>query len=146
MKRTNPNLRPLPQSSLPTTHQHLLKLALLNTRSLTNKAVILNEFITDNNLDFLCITETWHNPMDYFSLNQATPPGYTYTDQPRLTGRGGGVATVYKDDFKTTSLSIPPFQSFESIALKFPGPPPWSLLSSTVPPSSILLSSLTSLI
>ncbi len=36
-----------------------LKLGLLNIRSLTPKAVIVNEIITDNSFDVLCLTETW---------------------------------------------------------------------------------------
>ena len=124
MKQSNPNLRSLPRSTEPITQQHFLKLALLNTRSLNNKALILNEFITDNNLDFLCITETWHNHLDYFSLNQATPPGYTYIDQPRPTGKGGGAASIHKKDLKIITISTPPVHSFEKIAFKLPGPAP----------------------
>ncbi len=35
-----------------------LKLGLLNITSLTPKAVIVNEIITDNRFDVLCLTET----------------------------------------------------------------------------------------
>ena len=118
------NLRPLLQSSQPITKHRHLKLALLNTRSLNNKSLILNEFITDNNLDFLCLTETWHKPMDYFSLNQTTPTGFTYIDQPRPEGRGGGVAAVYRKDIKITSIPIPTAHSFEHLTFKLSGPTP----------------------
>ncbi len=40
-----------------------LKLGLLNIRSLTPKAVIVNEMITDNSFDVLCLTETWLKQM-----------------------------------------------------------------------------------
>uniref|UniRef100_A0A8P4G516 Reverse transcriptase domain-containing protein n=1 Tax=Dicentrarchus labrax TaxID=13489 RepID=A0A8P4G516_DICLA len=118
------NLRPLPRSSQPFTKQRHLKLALLNTRSLNNKSLILNEFITDNNLDFLCITETWHKPLDYFLLNQTTPTGYTYIDKPRPEGRGGGVAAIYRKDIKTSTISIPAAHSFEHLTFKLSGPTP----------------------
>ena len=39
-----------------------LKLGLLNVRSLTSKAVIVNELITDHNLDVIGLTETWLKP------------------------------------------------------------------------------------
>ena len=39
--------------------KQFLKLGLLNIRSLTPKAVIVNEMVTDNSLDVLCLTETW---------------------------------------------------------------------------------------
>ncbi len=64
-----------------------LKLGLLNIRSLTPKAVIVNEMITDNSFDVLCLTETWLKPNDYIGLNESTPPSYCYKHEPRQTGR-----------------------------------------------------------
>ncbi len=40
-----------------------------HTVSLTPKAVIVNEIITDNSFDVLCLTETWLKTNDYFGLN-----------------------------------------------------------------------------
>ncbi len=53
----------------------------MNTISfqLTPKAVIVNEMITDNSFDVLCLTETWLKPNDYIGLNESTPPSYCYT-------------------------------------------------------------------
>jgi len=51
---------PRPRSAM------VLKLGLLNIRSLTPKAVIVNEMVTDNNFDVLCLTETqWWNVTKY---------------------------------------------------------------------------------
>ena len=33
---------------------------LLNTRSVCNKALFINDFVSDNNVDVVCLTETWH--------------------------------------------------------------------------------------
>ena len=49
-------------------------------------AVIVNELITDHNLDVICLTETWLKPDEFTVLNEASPPGYTrpklvYTDK-----------------------------------------------------------------
>ena len=137
MKQSNPNLRPLPHSTEPITQQHFLKLALLNTQSLNNKALILNEFITDDNLDFLCITETWHNHLDYYSLNQATPPGYTYIDQPRPTGKGGGVASIHKKDLKIITISTPPLTPSKPLLLNCLVLLPWLLQLFIALPSPI---------
>lgn len=66
------NLRPLPQSSQPITKQRHLKLALLNTRSLNNnKSLILNEFITDTNLDFSASLKHGINPL---TISPSTRP------------------------------------------------------------------------
>ncbi|XP_040912342.1 uncharacterized protein LOC121193970 isoform X2 [Toxotes jaculatrix] len=102
--------------------QKPLKTALFNTRSLNNKSLILNEFITDNKLDLLCLTETWHKPMDYVALNQTTPTGYSYVDNPRAEGRGGGIAVIHRDDLTLSPLSIPAASSFEHLAFRLPGP------------------------
>ncbi len=90
-----------------------LKLGLLNTRSLTPKAVIVNEMITDNNFDVLCLTETWLKTNYYFGLNESTPPSYCYKHEPRQTGRGGGVATIYSDILNVTQKTGYRFDSFE---------------------------------
>ncbi len=80
--------------------QFFLKLGLLNIRSLTPKAVIVNEMITDNSFDVLCLTETWLKPNDYIGLNESTPPSYKH--EPRQTGCGGNVATIYSDILNVT--------------------------------------------
>ncbi|CAJ1050799.1 LOW QUALITY PROTEIN: uncharacterized protein LOC127597372%2C partial [Xyrichtys novacula] len=111
-------------------------MALQNTRSLNNKGHILADFITDNNLDFLYLTETWHNHLDLFPLNQATPPppGYSYLHQPRLTGRGGGVAVIHKQTLKTAPAPTLSVHSFENISVKLPGPTPLVIVTIYRPP------------
>ncbi len=94
-----------------------LKLGLLNIRSLTPKAVIVNEIITDNSFDVLCLTETWLKTNDYFGLNDSTPPSYCYKHEPRQTGRGGGVATIYSDILNVTQKTGYRFDSFEILML-----------------------------
>ena len=37
------------------------KLCLLNCRSVCNKMSIINDFVIENNIDLLCLTETWLN-------------------------------------------------------------------------------------
>ncbi|XP_076841983.1 uncharacterized protein LOC143486075 [Brachyhypopomus gauderio] len=104
--------------------QKHLKIALFNTRSLNNKSLILNEFITDNKLDLLCLNETWQKPLDYYSLNQTTPAGYSYLDNPRTEGRGGGIAAIFNQNLKPRALSLPSAPSFEHLVFKLPGPKP----------------------
>ncbi len=94
-----------------------LKLGLLNIRSLTPKAVIVNEMITDNSFDVLCLTETWLKPNDYIGINESTPPSYCYKHEPRQTGRGGGVAIIYSDILNVTQKTGYRFNSFEILLL-----------------------------
>ncbi|XP_052464754.1 uncharacterized protein LOC128021527 isoform X1 [Carassius gibelio] len=97
--------------------KQFLKFGLINIRSLAPKAVIVNEMITDNSFDFLCLTETWLKPNDYFGLNESNPPNYCYKHEPRQTGRGRGVATIYSDILNVTQKTGYRFNSFEILLL-----------------------------
>ncbi len=73
--------------------------------------------ITDNSFDVLCLTETWLKTNDYFGLNESTPPSYCYKHEPRQTGRGGGVATIYINILNVTQKTGYRFNSFEILTL-----------------------------
>ncbi len=81
--------------------------------------------ITDNSFDVLCLTETWLKSNDYIGLNESTPPSYFYKHEPRQTGRGSVVATIYSDILNVT-LSDMQNKSVLSLALatvyRPPGP------------------------
>ncbi|XP_074476551.1 uncharacterized protein LOC141758790 [Sebastes fasciatus] len=111
------NLKPLQRAPI-TPPSHSSNFALLNTRSLNNKAPILHELILDNSLDFLLLTETWQQPNDFFSLNQASPPNFGYLCKPRPSRRGGGLAVLFNKNLRTTELTFPTVTSFESLAFK----------------------------
>uniref|UniRef100_A0AAY4DRN7 Reverse transcriptase domain-containing protein n=1 Tax=Denticeps clupeoides TaxID=299321 RepID=A0AAY4DRN7_9TELE len=69
--------------------------------------------ITDQGFDVLCLTETWLKQNEFVALNESSPPGYSYVHQPRLTGRGGGVAVIYKDNLGITHKPRQGLNSFE---------------------------------
>ena len=95
----------------------MIKLGLLNIRSLTSKAVNVNVMITDYNLDVLCLTETWLKPNDYITLNESTPQDYGYKHEPLLKGKGGGVAVIYSNIFRIAKKSIFKYNYFEVLVL-----------------------------
>ncbi|XP_026055013.1 uncharacterized protein LOC113108674 [Carassius auratus] len=95
-----------------------IKMGLLNARSISNKAFILNDFMMSCSLDFFFITETWLNPGDQMALGELTPPGCDSLNSPRTAGRGGGVATVFRNTFKCRLLSTQIYSSFEVQLLK----------------------------
>ena len=71
-------------------------------RPLTSKAVIVNELITDHNLDVIGLTETWLKPDEFTVLNEAAPPGYTSDHIPSAFRKGRGVANIYDSKFQFT--------------------------------------------
>lgn len=54
----------------------------------------------------MCLTETWQQPDVYSALNEACPPGYSYLEKARCTGRGGGLAVVYRSNFDLSPLAF----------------------------------------
>ncbi|XP_056593208.1 uncharacterized protein LOC130412099 isoform X1 [Triplophysa dalaica] len=65
----------------------------------------------------LCLTETWLKPDDFITLNESVPHDYYYKHEPRLKGRGGGVAALYKNSFITSQKSNFKYNSFEVMVL-----------------------------
>ena len=101
-----------------------LRFAQLNAQSLGSSSVIdkslaLVDFIMDNGIDFLALSETWLKsnslPME---LNAFTPAGYSFFHNPRNEGRGGGVGFLFRSAFRFTRLNLPEFTSFELISGK----------------------------
>ncbi len=60
------------------TEKQMIKLGLLNIRSLSTKTLFVNDMITDHKLDVLCLTETWLKPDEYIILNESAPQKYYY--------------------------------------------------------------------
>ena len=121
------HLNPGPSSS------KFLTLGHLNTRSVSSitadldKPSVLQEFILDNSLDLLSLSETWLSSDTPPSiLNSFTPPGFSLIHQPRLSGLGGGVAFVFRSSLKSTRIPLPSFSSFEALCLRL------SLASSSI--------------
>ena len=123
-------------------------LGTLNIRSATtvtpdlDKPTVLHDFILDNSLEILTLTETWLSPdTPSLTLNSLTPPNFHLIHKPRLTGRGGGLAVIYRSYLKIKELSIPSYSSFESLCFNLTLPSKsLSFLTVYRPPSSSLSS------
>jgi len=64
------------------------------------------DLLSDCEFDFLCLTETWQKPDDFFHLNQSVPPGYSYVCKSCDTGWRGGLAILYKEKLKVSQLTL----------------------------------------
>lgn len=70
-----------------------LKLLLVNARFIKNKTSLIHDLI-DEEIDVVCIIETWVIGETDMNLHALFPPGFTVQHQPRK--QGGGVVMVYK--------------------------------------------------
>ena len=129
-------------------HTSNLNFGLFNIRSLTNKGPLLYDLLNDYMFDFFCLTETWQQPNDFSHLNQTIPPGFAFSIQPHTSGRWDGLAIQYNQIRKVSSIIVPVYPSFDSIALQIKGPTPtilatiyWPLKSNNAFPQefSVLL-------
>lgn len=87
-------------------------MALINTRSLINKTLILSDLFSTQNLDFLFLTETWLCPGDLRPFSELLPSKCLFFYSPCTTGRDGGLVSNNKDHF-TCRLVPSNYSSFE---------------------------------
>uniref|UniRef100_A0A3B5PWL6 Reverse transcriptase domain-containing protein n=3 Tax=Xiphophorus maculatus TaxID=8083 RepID=A0A3B5PWL6_XIPMA len=109
------NLKRLNDVSTPTCEagSSTVSLALLNARSLANKTFMLHDLFTSRDLDFLFITETWLQEGQLSPFSELLPQNCTFINSPRQTGKGGGLATIFKSSFYCQQSHIQSFCSFE---------------------------------
>lgn len=69
-------------------------------------------------LDILFLTETWQVPDDFLKLNILMPYGYKHLSRPRLHGKGGGLAVIYRDNLWIKQLDFHDTDTFEYMVLK----------------------------
>ena len=91
---------------------------LANARSLVSNKHLFNYHLTVTGLDLLAITETWLNDdIGDVILRDVCPAGYSAIHCPRASGRGGGIALLFRDsirvighndDFKPASFEYLP--------------------------------------
>ncbi len=104
--------------------QHV-RFAVWNARSIKakSKSTMLCEFVIDNQLDVLAITETWLTGGDrdnqlLADLNR-TLPNDVFHHTPRLCGRAGGVAVLVRKGLHITFNDTCAFDSFEHMDFNF---------------------------
>lgn len=107
------SLRLLKPSCPPASNELTLRMALTNVWSLASKTFILNDFFVSQELDFLCLCETWLSPGENMPFSELSPSDCSFFNSPRPSGRGGGVASVYKSLFHCWQIPHAGFTSFE---------------------------------
>lgn len=81
-------------------------MALLNVRSLTNKSFLVNDLISNHNLDFTLLTETWLDRNGTVALIETAPPNFKFIQTTRSDKRGGGIAAVFSDIYSCKEIPL----------------------------------------
>jgi len=103
----------LSQASRRRSADRSMSIVWLNVPSLRNKTDAVQQTIAERSIDILALSEMWHNSSDDVCLRLSAPPGYAVADAACTTGRGGGIAIVYRQHLKCSMLPMPEFRSLE---------------------------------
>ena len=87
-------------------------------RSVCNKADFIIDYVTDHDIDVLCITETWLQSDNTASVSAITPRGYLFEHVARSNQRGGGVGVLFRASFTLDHSKLWPASSFECIDIQ----------------------------
>ena len=105
-----------PAGAIQAVRSDLFRFALLNTRSIRKKAMFLKDYVVENQIDLLAITETWldlNNQQTANIINELCPLGFTFMHIPRMNNCGGGVGLLYNKCYKIEKQDVTSFLSFE---------------------------------
>ena len=88
---------------------------LWNAGSLQNKLDDFLSLLEDEELDVAAVTETWMTSQKNNTTAELRERGYNIYHFNRDDKKGGGVALIFKNDFKLNSGNTYHFESFECI-------------------------------
>ena len=92
-----------------------IKIAQLNAHSITNKIFEINEYLSTNKIDILCINETFlHSQNKHINLLK----NYKIIRCDRIGRLGGGVAIILNNNIRFKLLKQKSSKNIEYIALE----------------------------
>ena len=98
--------------TIPPQNKSKLRFSCLNVQSLRNKTSEFHDFVVENMLDVVAVTETWlESSGDEIVIAELTPAGYTFQHIPRVVGllyKSNLTVKIKRNDEQT-------FSSFESL-------------------------------
>ena len=120
--------KPLPYPTLSNSNNEL-NLSLLNTRSLNNKSLHIFNLLTSS-IDFLGLTDTWHEGATSPSLLPASPSFHSFIELARSPTKPfssshsayGGISLFYKSTFSAFNIHYPSYSLFECLFSSFKSP------------------------
>ncbi|XP_058047319.1 uncharacterized protein LOC131202394 [Ahaetulla prasina] len=92
---------------------------LCNARSVINKTPLISDLIQEGGADLMGVTETWLGTEGGVPLVEMCPPGFRAFHQPRVQGRGGGVAVIINESLELREVTIPQIAGCESLLVRW---------------------------
>nr|XP_049610836.1 uncharacterized protein LOC125988967 [Syngnathus scovelli] len=108
----------------------------MNIRSLHTKAVLVNDLITEHNLNVFGLCETWLKPNELLPLNEASPPNFVSSHVARPRKKGGGVDLISNSELRVRPRSIHVFKTFEVLIVRSTALPSFYLAVIYRPPGA----------
>ena len=96
-----------------------LNVSLLNARSVRNQTNDLRDYVTENNIDIFCLTETWLKTNETAIISELVPETHTFHHFPREARNGGGVGIVLSKSFRSIKSNCRKYDYFECIQVDF---------------------------
>ena len=92
-----------------------LLFGLINIQSMNNKSMLISDIVTDNALDVMVLTETWHSCCSSdVPLRRAAPVSVSIIDAPRPRHGNddadvshGGIAVLHRYIFSSRIIAMP---------------------------------------
>ena len=91
-----------------------MSVCLINANSVRNKTCLLRDFITDNKIDIMCVTETWIKENETAVIAALVPETHLFCHNPR-DGGYGGVGMIFNRKLGGPKSVRVTFDSFECL-------------------------------
>ena len=92
--------------SFPISDSQFLNGRLWNARSVSNKTTAVSNYIIEEDVDIMFVTETWLNINDALVVGECTPPCYDFLSFPRGTDDHGGITFIYKQSMNLQTVNL----------------------------------------
>ena len=133
-------------SRTPATPAHKLNACLFIVCSIgsDNKASLLKDFLTQENIYCTALMETWlrSGPRSAQQIGDITGPSYQFRHKPRANRKCGGVCVVNKSAIKVKSLAVAPVSSFEYLDVLLQSKNTTARIDHSLPPPIIIKESI----
>ena len=100
----------------PAPHDHRLKIATVNNQSIKHKDLQVMELISNHNLDFVVVTETWLTNIQSDNIwlegTYLNKDNLRMLTNSRVGQKGDGIAVIYKKKYSVKTTKMAPGHHF----------------------------------